>query len=155
MTAPRPVYSVAAVRAAEQLAAANAGVELYDLMLRAGQAAFSRLRVVHPWAARLLVLCGPGNNGGDGYVLAQLAAAAGLAVTVVAPVAPATSDAPRAAASIRMRLDWVTSRAARSADWDAAASSIAHLHASAVLEDEGLACGKAGRGVCAGGRHVA
>ena len=99
MTAPRPVYSVAAVRAAEQLAAANAGVELYDLMLRAGQAAFSRLRVVHPWAARLLVLCGPGNNGGDGYVLAQLAAAAGLAVTVVAPVAPATSDARRAAAA--------------------------------------------------------
>ena len=99
VTAPRPVYCVAAVRAAEQRAAANAGVELFELMLSAGQAAFNRLRVVHPGAARLLVLCGPGNNGGDGYVLAHRAAAAGLAVTVVAPVPPASGDARRAAAA--------------------------------------------------------
>ncbi len=96
-TAARPVYSVAAVRAAERAAVEAAGVELYTLMERAGEAALSRLRAVHPAARRLLVLCGPGNNGGDGYVLARLAAAAGLDVTVTAPLPPASADARRAA----------------------------------------------------------
>lgn len=93
-----PVYSVASVRAAERVVATDAGVDLYALMERAGAAALSRLRSVYPEASRLLVLCGPGNNGGDGYVLARLAAAAGLEVTLVAPVPPATPDACRAAA---------------------------------------------------------
>ena len=51
-------------------------------MERAGRAAFERLRRRWPRAARLHVLCGPGNNGGDGYVLGRLAIEAGMQVTL-------------------------------------------------------------------------
>lgn len=52
-------------------------------MQRAGQAVFDLLQQRWPQAKRLLVLCGPGNNGGDGFVLARLAIKAGLIVHVV------------------------------------------------------------------------
>ena len=39
-------------------------------------------------AHRIVIVCGGGNNGGDGYVLARFAHAAGLTVTVLAAVAP-------------------------------------------------------------------
>ncbi|MBZ2190250.1 NAD(P)H-hydrate dehydratase [Alcanivorax sp. JB21] len=57
------------------------------LMQRAGQAAFDLLRQRWPDAQRLLVCCGGGNNGGDGYVVARLAADAGLA-PVILPLVP-------------------------------------------------------------------
>lgn len=53
-------------------------------MQRAGQAAFARLRVQWPEAQHCLILSGHGNNGGDGLVVARLAQAAGLTVTVLA-----------------------------------------------------------------------
>jgi len=56
------------------------------LMTRAGQATFNELRRAWPQASRIVVVCGPGNNGGDGYVVARLARQAGLDVRVVHPV---------------------------------------------------------------------
>lgn len=53
-------------------------------MQRAGAAAFQLARDSYPQTNHWLVLCGPGNNGGDGYVVAQLAAAAGVRVTLIA-----------------------------------------------------------------------
>lgn len=47
-------------------------------MQRAGEAAFTLLRTRWPRARRLAVLCGPGNNGGDGYVIARMCREAGL-----------------------------------------------------------------------------
>jgi len=41
------------------------------LMERAGDAAYRHLRFLWPRARRITVVCGPGNNGGDGYVLAR------------------------------------------------------------------------------------
>ena len=53
------------------------------LMHRAGRAAFAALRERWPRAQRLTVVCGSGNNAGDGYVIAGLAADAGLDVQLV------------------------------------------------------------------------
>ncbi len=60
------------------------GLTLYELMLRAGDAVFNQVRQIWPQKAHWLILCGHGNNGGDGYVVARLAQAAGLQVTLLA-----------------------------------------------------------------------
>lgn len=73
-------YGAAAVRELERRAAA-AGIPGAELMRRAGAAAFRELLRRWPRASRIAVLCGPGNNGGDGRIVAQLAREAGLTVT--------------------------------------------------------------------------
>jgi len=85
------VLTAAQMRAAEQ-ALFDAGTSVMDLMeLAAGGAAEWIRRIA---AGRsVTVLCGPGNNGGDGYVIARRLSEAGNAVRVVAPLAPATEAA--------------------------------------------------------------
>jgi len=53
------------------------------LMERAGEAAFVKFRQKWPAAKTLLVFCGIGNNGGDGYVVARLAMETGINTTVI------------------------------------------------------------------------
>jgi NAD(P)H-hydrate epimerase len=57
-------------------------------MKRAGEAALRASRSGYPDANRWQVICGAGNNGGDGYVVAQLAAMHGIVVSVVSLVDP-------------------------------------------------------------------
>jgi NAD(P)H-hydrate epimerase len=80
----RSVWTPAQVRELDRVAIGNCGIPGYELMNRAGQAAFSIACLRWPDARRWLVLCGAGNNAGDGFVLARLAQAAGLEVTVAA-----------------------------------------------------------------------
>jgi hydroxyethylthiazole kinase-like uncharacterized protein yjeF len=59
------------------------GISGLELMERAGEAIARRARDLWPTARRALVLCGPGNNGGDGLVIARRLREEGLAVFVV------------------------------------------------------------------------
>ncbi|TPG21579.1 NAD(P)H-hydrate dehydratase [Sphingomonas koreensis] len=94
--AGQPILTAAEMRAAEERAIA-AGASVEALMDRAGKgvaAAVQRLASDAP----VLVLCGPGNNGGDGYVAATALAAAGLDVRVAATGEPSSAAARKAKA---------------------------------------------------------
>ncbi|MEE8119053.1 MAG: NAD(P)H-hydrate dehydratase [Gammaproteobacteria bacterium] len=95
---PRHAYGATDVREFDRRAIEDYGVDGLELMQRAGQAAFDRLRANWPGVRRLIVLCGPGNNGGDGYVVATLALKAGMDVCVMAitPVEKLGGDAQHA-----------------------------------------------------------
>lgn len=80
----RSVWTPAQVRELDRRAIADGGIPGHELMTRAGEAAFRIARGRWPDAQRWLVLCGAGNNAGDGFVVARLALAAGLDVSVVA-----------------------------------------------------------------------
>jgi NAD(P)H-hydrate epimerase len=83
MTAPSSfVYAAGDVRLLDRIAIDELGIPGYELMGRAGRAAFELARGRYPDARRWLVLCGAGNNAGDGYVVAKLALEAGLAPMV-------------------------------------------------------------------------
>lgn len=92
-------FSVDATRALESLAAAE-GIAPATLMARAGASAFATLRWQWPRARRIAVVCGRGNNGGDGYVLARLAHAAGFVVDAFARGAPHKEPALAAHAAL-------------------------------------------------------
>ena len=80
MTLPEALYSAAQTRQLDRIAIEHHGTAGYTLMQRAGEAAFRVLRRQWPRARRIAVVCGPGNNGGDGYVVARMAHVAGLQV---------------------------------------------------------------------------
>ena len=92
------VLTAAQMRAAEQALFAS-GVPEYDVMLRAGHAVAAMVWRIG--AKRdALVLCGPGNNGGDGYVIARWLRDHGVPVRVAASAEPMTESARCA------RADW-------------------------------------------------
>lgn len=92
-----PVLSVAAVQSAEQ-ALFDTGTPPFSLMQRAGDAA---ARWIWRIAAgrSVTVLCGPGNNGGDGYIIAARLQQLGADVAVIAAMEPATESAKKARAA--------------------------------------------------------
>jgi len=83
MSAPLALHDTAAARMIDAQATALLGGDGFVLMQRAGAAAWQWLQARWPRARRLVVVCGTGNNGGDGYVLATLARLSGVAVRVV------------------------------------------------------------------------
>ena len=85
---PAHIYSVAAVRETDRTTIEDHGVPGYTLMTRAGEAAVAAALRRFPSAQRWQVLCGAGNNGGDGYVVARLAMARGITVSVLSLVDP-------------------------------------------------------------------
>lgn len=98
MNRPTAIYSAAQVRALDAFEIEKRRVPGFTLMTRAAQAALDLLRARWPQAKRVAVVCGAGNNGGDGYVLARLAQEAALETLVLAATPPdkLTGDARRA-----------------------------------------------------------
>lgn len=98
MPLPTAIYSTQQVRALDDHAIERLGIPGYTLMKRAGEAALRIMRTRWPMAHQIVIVCGGGNNGGDGYVMARFAQAAGLRVRVLAVVPPAElhGDALRA-----------------------------------------------------------
>lgn len=91
------------MRDIEQRAIARLG-DPFELMRRAGHDAWQTVLQHWPAAQSLLVVCGPGNNGGDGYVLAGLAHDSGRRVRVLC----LPEHAPRTAESRRAREQYLT-----------------------------------------------
>ena len=87
----REILTVAQMTAADAAAVA-AGTPSLILMERAGEAVADAIRARHR-ACKVAVLCGPGNNGGDGYVVARLLKRRGWNVWVEALAPPASEDA--------------------------------------------------------------
>jgi NAD(P)H-hydrate epimerase len=86
-TLPRNLYTAAQVRELDRRTIEDRGVPGYELMTRAG--AFAAQAIARRWPGRpLLVVCGAGNNAGDGYVVAARCLVAGGRAEVVALVDP-------------------------------------------------------------------
>jgi NAD(P)H-hydrate epimerase len=125
---PLRIYRAAQVRELDRLAMERHEIPGYTLMYRAGEAALSLLRKRWPWARRILVLCGAGNNAGDGYVLARLAQSERLQVTVVALFDPAKLQGDA-------RIAWDTFHAAggQVVEWDERLLDSAEVIVDAIL----------------------
>src|ERR1035441_5011051 len=92
------VLSAAEMQACDRLITQRFGIPSIDLMRAASGAVAAFAREQFPRARRVTVLCGRGNNGGDGMMAARLLAASGLDVTTLLLGAPGglTGDAAQA-----------------------------------------------------------
>ena len=76
-----PVLNAKGMRAADQ-ETIRGGVDSETLMENAARALCEEIRGSHPGWKRVTVVCGPGNNGGDGLAAARLLAARGVTTSV-------------------------------------------------------------------------
>ena len=122
------LYTAKQVRGIDSAAIDGLGIPGYELMCRAGAAVLVNALGQFPAARRWLVLCGPGNNGGDGYVVARLAAEAGIDVTVCALLEPANLKGDAATA----HADWLAA-GGKVAAWPLAEGACFDLALDALL----------------------
>jgi hydroxyethylthiazole kinase-like uncharacterized protein yjeF len=92
---PAPVLPLADVALMDEAVAAL-GIDLGTIMERAGAVLAQEVQRMRP-TGPVLVACGPGNNGGDGYACARLLAEAGREVRVWAVAPPRSPLAVRQA----------------------------------------------------------
>jgi NAD(P)H-hydrate epimerase len=82
-TLPADLYRAEQVRELDRTAIEDLAIPGLILMERAGVASYKLLRAKWPEAQDITILCGTGNNGGDGFVVARFALQAGIAVRVL------------------------------------------------------------------------
>jgi len=110
-TLPIALYRAEHVRALDRAAIEERGIPGIELMERAGRAAFEAMRARWADARAVDVYCGPGNNGGDGYVVARLCREAELDVRVWQLGDPEKVRGEAAEARARLQARGVTPRA--------------------------------------------
>ena len=93
-SALQPFYRASAMREVDRQTYTALGISEYALMCRAGEAGFRVLTSQWPDARRIIVFCGTGNNGGDGWVIARLAQDAGYDCRVALVGDPARISGP-------------------------------------------------------------
>ena len=74
-TLPHELYTAEQTRELERIVTEQHNISSAKLMSRAGRAALDCIKCHWPQAERILVVCGTGNNGGDGFELARQAIA--------------------------------------------------------------------------------
>ncbi len=77
------IFTIDKIRAADRYTIEKEPIPSVDLMERAATAATDFVKARVAQEADFLIVCGPGNNGGDGLVMARLLSEAGYADTVV------------------------------------------------------------------------
>jgi len=77
------LYQASEIKKIEQQAAKSSGYAMYQLMEKAGTASWQYLQKHWPEAEKITVICGKGNNAGDGFVLSRIAEAEGKTVQVL------------------------------------------------------------------------
>ena len=95
---PKNLHLAGQVREFDRRAIEDHAVPGYTLMSRAGEAVFAVFRERWPEADTLAIVCGAGNNAGDGLVVGRLALAANLTVHLMTlrPVDGLAGDAATA-----------------------------------------------------------
>ena len=96
----RSVWTPAQVREIDRMAVGYCGIPGYELMTRAGEAAFGIACQRWPEARRWLVLCGAGNNGGDGLAAVRHLGLQACRIALLAE--PSASKSPDAALQLRI-----------------------------------------------------
>ncbi|MCM2292963.1 NAD(P)H-hydrate dehydratase [Allorhizobium sp. BGMRC 0089] len=98
--------------------AAETGLDSFSLMLRAGRAVAAAVLRHYPQLLRAVVLCGPGNNGGDGYIAAEALRLSGVPVAVFCHGDPdrLKGDAARAKAACSSQVAPLAEFVARAGD---------------------------------------
>ncbi|MEJ2528503.1 MAG: NAD(P)H-hydrate epimerase, partial [Gammaproteobacteria bacterium] len=82
-TLPVDLYRAEQVRELDRTAIEDFEIPGLTLMERAGRAAYELLRKKWPEVQDITIVCGTGNNGGDGFVVARLSLQDGVAVRVL------------------------------------------------------------------------
>ena len=77
-----PLYTAEETRLLDKLTIESGVVSGYELMKKAGEFAFNSIIGRWPKLEKLHIVCGMGNNGGDGFVIASLAANSGISVAL-------------------------------------------------------------------------
>ncbi|MGH8530899.1 MAG: NAD(P)H-hydrate dehydratase [Nevskiales bacterium] len=100
---PAALYRTAQVRELDRRAIEDQRISSFELMQRAADATFGELRRRWPQARRIQVLCGSGNNGGDGLLLAVRAEGMETEVSLVSKLEELKGDAALALTTYQER----------------------------------------------------
>jgi len=83
MNHQKVLYSTEQIRCLEQEAIEKHNISVFELMQHAGKSAFTFLQQHWSKAQHIGILCGPGNNAGDGYIIGEQAIQSGFQVQLI------------------------------------------------------------------------